>query len=61
MLLHIGWMFLGAELIIALVCGSVFWYFWSHSAMSRSAAVKATAIYALGCALCLLLALLLPL
>jgi hypothetical protein len=61
MLLRIGWMFLGTELILALVCGFVLWYFWTHSAMSRSTAQKALGIYALGCIACLLLALFLPL
>ena len=61
MLLRIGWMFLGTEFLIALICGLVLWYFWSHSAMSRSTARKALGVYVLGCALCLLLALILPL
>jgi len=61
MLLRIGWMFFGTELFIALVCGLVFWYFWSHSAMSRSAARYALLVYALGCVFCLFLSLFLPL
>ncbi len=60
-LLRIGWMFFGVELLIALSFGLVLWYFWTHSAVSRPTVLKAIGVYALGCVICLLVALLVPL
>ncbi len=56
----IGWMLFGAEALISIFLTIVFWYFWSHSAMPRKIARRATVIYALGCLLCLLLMFVLP-
>ncbi len=61
MLLRIGWMFIGTEILVALIFGFILWYSWSRSAMDRPTALKAISLYALGCALCILFGLLVPL
>jgi hypothetical protein len=56
-----GLILLGLEAFFSLLCGFVFWHFWSRSAMKRSIARTAIAIYALGCLGILLLMFFLPL
>ena len=60
-MLGLGWVVFIAELLLALFFGALFWYFWTHSAMSRSVAKRAIFIYAAGCIVFLLLTLFLPL
>ncbi len=61
MLLQIAWAVFGIELLIAILFGVIFWYFWSNSAVSHITILKALLVYSLGCALCLLFAVTLPL
>lgn len=61
MLLTAAWVLFGIEILFALFFSFVFWHFWSHAAMTRATALRATAIYASGCILILLMMLFLPL
>ncbi|MCR4325839.1 MAG: hypothetical protein NUV59_03470 [Patescibacteria group bacterium] len=61
MLLRIAWAFFAAEVLLAIVFALIFWYFWSHSAMSRGVVYKALAVYILGCLVVLLIAMTVPL
>lgn len=61
MLLTIGWIFLGAESLAAIGFGLVLWRFWDHSGIDRAVTVRAAVVYAVGCILCILLALAIPL
>lgn len=56
----VGWILLGIEVLISVLCALIFWHFWSHSAMPRATAIRATVIYGLGCLLCLLFTFFLP-
>ncbi len=60
-MIELGWVLFAVECVFVLFFCFVFWYFWSHSAMRRSVAIRATAVYALGCIAFLLLMFFLPL
>lgn len=60
-MLGLGWIVFIAEFLLTLFFGAIFWHFWTHSAMSRTVAVRAIIIYASGCITFLLLTLFLPL
>ena len=57
----LGLVVFALECVFAVFFSVVFWHFWTHSAMKRSDAMKALAVYAIGCVVFLLLTLCLPL
>lgn len=61
MLLSVGWILFLIECGIAVGAGVFFSRFWSQATIQRSVRVRAVVIYAVGCVLCLLLTLALPL
>ena len=61
MLLRIGWTMVGIECLLAIVFGYILWFVWSRSAMDRSVAKIALAVYVTGCIACLAFSIFLPL
>lgn len=59
-MLGLAWILFGVEFLLALFFGVIFWHFWTHSAMSRTVAVRAMLIYTSGCIAFLLFTLFLP-
>lgn len=55
MILFAAWLLFGVELAVSIAFGSIFWRAWSRSAMNRTTALTAIAIYAFCCVCCLML------
>lgn len=60
-MLGLAWIVFIAECILSAFFGFILWHFWTHSAMERKVAIRATLMYASGCVAFLLLTLFLPL
>jgi hypothetical protein len=61
MILFVAWLMFGIELFVAIAFGITFWRLWSRSAMGKTTALAAIAMYAFCCVLCLMLTFFVPL